>query len=128
MPIRGIRGATSITADQADLVYKATQELLTAILTENPDLRLEDIGSALFTVTEDITSAYPAMAARKMGWEHVPMLCVREIPVKDSLQLCIRVLIHWNTELTQKEIQHVYLRGARVLRPDLIQPSGEKPQ
>jgi chorismate mutase len=126
MPIRGIRGATTITADQADLVHEATQELLAAILTANPDLRLEDVGSTLFSVTEDITSAYPALAARQMGWDHVPMMCVREIPVKDSLQLCIRVLIDWNTNFNQDAIKHVYLRGASILRPDLSDGSGGK--
>ncbi len=119
MTIRGIRGATTVSADDEERVLAATQELLTAILKANPPLRTEDIASALFTATEDITSAYPALAARQMGWDHVPMLCAREIPVPGSLPLCIRVLIHWNTELGQSSIQHVYLRAAAKLRPDL---------
>jgi chorismate mutase len=126
MPIRGIRGATTISTDEPDLICEATHELLNAVLNVNVELRLEDVGSVLFTMTDDITSAYPAIAARQLGWDHVPMMCVREIPIRGSLPLCIRVLIHWNTELTQNEVKHVYLRGARVLRPELIQQSGEK--
>ncbi len=119
MTLRGIRGAITITADEREQVLSATQELLAAILSANPRLRTEDIASALFTVTEDIASDYPALAARQMGWEQVPMLCAREIPVPGSLPLCIRVLLHWNTECEQSAIQHVYLREATRLRPDL---------
>jgi len=119
MAIRGIRGATTVSADDKGQVLSATQELLTAILEANPALRTGDIASAVFTVTEDIASTYPALAARQMGWHLVPMVCAREIPVPGSLPLCIRVLIHWNTELGQSAIQHVYLREAARLRPDL---------
>ena len=120
MTIRGIRGAITITADETEQVLSATQELLTSILEANPALLTEDIASALFTVTEDITSTYPALAARQIGWDQVPMMCTREIPVPGGLTLCIRVLIHWNTELEQSVIQHVYLRDAVKLRPDLV--------
>ena len=120
MTIRGIRGAITVTADEPEQVLSATQELLTSILDANPALQTEDIASALFTVTEDIVSAYPALAARQIGWDLVPMVCAREIPVPGSLPLCIRVIIHWNTELEQSDIQHVYLRDAVKLRPDLV--------
>jgi len=120
MPMHGIRGATTITADETEQVLSATQELLTTILEANPTLRMEDIASVLFTVTEDIASTYPALAARQMGWDLVPMMCAREIPVQGSLPLCIRVIIHWNTERGQSAIQHVYLRDAVKLRPDLV--------
>ena len=120
MTIRGIRGAITITADEPEQVLSATQELLTSILDANPALQTEDIASALFTVTEDIVSAYPAQAARQIGWDLVPMVCTREIPVPGGLPLCIRVLIHWNTGLEQSVIQHVYLRDAVKLRPDLV--------
>jgi len=119
MTTRGVRGATTITKDGKEEVLSATCELLDAILTANPDLKTEDIASVLFTVTEDIASIYPALAARQMGWNLVPMMCAREIPVPDSLPLCIRVLIHWNTDREQQEIKHVYLRDAVQLRPDL---------
>ncbi len=116
--MRGIRGATTIEKDERDQVFAAVYELLEAILSANPDLRSADIASAIFTVTDDIASAFPAAAARHMGWEDVPMLCTREIPVPGSLPLCVRVLLHWNTEKTSQEIRHVYLRNAKVLRPD----------
>ena len=120
MATRGIRGATTITIDEKEQVLSATKKLLTSILEANPALRTEDIASALFTVTEDIVSAYPALAARQMGWDQVPMMCAREIPVPGSLPLCIRVLIHWNTDKSQQEIKHIYLNEAIKLRPDLV--------
>ncbi|MGB7874025.1 MAG: chorismate mutase [Anaerolineales bacterium] len=119
MPIRGIRGATTVPADDPELILQATRELLEAILYENEGVQLDEVASAFFTTTEDLASAYPALAARQMGWGLVPMMCAREIPVPGSLPMCIRVLIHWNTDKEQQEIQHVYLRDAVVLRPDL---------
>ncbi|MBN1538116.1 MAG: chorismate mutase [Anaerolineales bacterium] len=118
MAVRGIRGATTVVADHPELILEATVELLTAIQAENPSLQLEDIGSVIFSLTEDLNSVFPAQAARQMGWGEVPLFCTREIPVPDSLLKCIRVLVHWNTELTQKDIKHVYLRDAVRLRPD----------
>lgn len=120
MPIRGIRGATTVPADEPELILAATRELLEEILTENETMRPEDIASAVFTVTEDLASAFPAQAARQMGWDLVPMLCAREIPVPNSLPRVIRVLVHWNTDISQNQITHVYLRDAVQLRPDLL--------
>lgn len=120
MAIRGIRGATTVTADQPDLILQATRELLEEILEANEGMRPEDVASALFTVTDDLVSTFPAQAARQMGWGLVPMMCAREIPVPGSLPRVIRVLVHWNTELQQNQITHVYLRDAVKLRPDLI--------
>lgn len=120
MPIRGIRGATTVPADEPDLILAATRELLEEILAENETMRPEDIASAVFTVTEDLASAFPAQAARQMGWDLVPMLCAREIPVSNSLPRVIRVLVHWNTDIPQDQITHVYLRDAVQLRPDLL--------
>jgi chorismate mutase len=120
MPIRGIRGATTVTADQPDLILQATRELLEEILEENEEMRPEDVASAIFTVTDDLVSTFPAQAARQMGWSLVPMLCAREIPVPGSLPRVIRVLVHWNTDVAQNEITHVYLRDAVKLRPDLV--------
>ena len=119
MTTRGIRGATTVTADEKEQIHSATQELLASILEANPALRTEDIASAVFTVTDDVAATHPALAARQIGWDLVPMLCAREIPVPNSMPLCIRVLIHWNTELPQSAILHVYLRDAVKLRPDL---------
>jgi chorismate mutase len=120
MPIRGIRGATTVTADDPELILQATCELLEAILAENSGIQLEDIASIFFTTTKDLASAYPALAARQMGWDLVAMMCAREIPVPESLPLCIRVLIHWNTDREQRAIKHVYLHEAVKLRPDLV--------
>ncbi|MGE5462970.1 MAG: chorismate mutase [Syntrophothermus sp.] len=120
MPIRGIRGATTVTADEPALILQATRELLEEILEANRGMRPEDVASALFTVTDDLISTFPAQAARQMGWGLVPMMCAREIPVPGSLPRVIRVLVHWNTELQQNEITHVYLRDAVRLRPDLV--------
>jgi len=120
MPIRGIRGATTVSADDPELILEATRELLEAILQQNNSMEPEDVASALFTVTDDLASTFPAQGARQMGWGLVPMLCAREIPVPNSLPRVIRVLVHWNTELKQNEITHVYLREAVKLRPDLV--------
>ena len=120
MTTRGIRGATTIETDTKEEVLSATRELLDALLAANPMLKTDDIASALFTTTGDIASAYPALAARQIGWDLVPMMCAREIPVPGSLPMCIRVLIHWDTEKKQSAIKHVYLRNAVKLRPDLM--------
>ena len=120
MPIRGIRGATTVSADEPDLILLATRELLEEILEENEGMQPEDVASAIFTVTDDLASTFPAQAAREMGWSLVPMLCAREIPVPNSLSRVIRVLVHWNTDVPQSGITHVYLREAVKLRPDLV--------
>ena len=120
MPTRGIRGAITVTADEPDLILQATRELLEEILAENEGMRPEEVASALFTVTDDLASTFPAQGARQMGWGSVPMLCAREIPVPESLPRVIRVLVHWNTDVPQNEITHIYLREAVRLRPDLV--------
>lgn len=120
MPTRGIRGATTVLEDEAETILQATRELLEAILNENESMTPEDVGSAIFTVTDDLASTFPAQAARQMGWGLVPMICAREIPVPGGLPKVIRVLVHWNTETPQSEVKHVYLRDAVRLRPDLI--------
>ena len=119
MTNRGIRGATTIYSDSKENILSATQELLDAILVSNPDLKTEDIASAIFTTTDDILADFPAFAARQMGWNKVPMMSACEIPVQESLPLCIRVLIFWNTDNEQNTIKHVYLRDAINLRPDI---------
>lgn len=125
MSLRGIRGAITVESDHEDKILDATSDLLQAIQLSNPLLKIEDIASALFTLTEDLTSVYPAKAARLLGWSAVPMMCAREIPVTNGLSNCIRVLLHWNTDLLQSQIVHVYLRKAASLRPDLINPTSE---
>ena len=119
MSVRGIRGAITVDADQPDVILNATRELLIAIEKANPDLVVDDIASVWFTLTDDLSSAYPARAARDLGWAQTPLMCAREIPVPGGLPRCIRVLIHWNTNLPQLAIRHVYLGDAIHLRPDL---------
>ena len=119
MAVRGVRGATVVEEDRSEAVLSATKELLLAVLKANPDLKTEDLASAWFTVSDDIHSVYPARAAREIGWNYVPLMCSQEMPVTGSLPHCIRVLLSWNTELSQKSIRHVYLGAAASLRPDL---------
>lgn len=117
MPVRGIRGATTVAENDSKAIYDATLELLSSIVRLN-SVRSEDIGYMWFTVTDDLDAAFPADAARAgMGWTEVPLICGREIPVPKALERCVRLLIAWNTPKTQSEIRHVFLHGARVLRP-----------
>jgi chorismate mutase len=118
MAVRGIRGATTSQAEEASIL-SATRELLSAILKANPSLQTSDIASAWFTVTSDLQLVHPARAARDMGWNEVPLMCASEIDVPGSLCNCVRVLIHWNTDLPQSAVKHVYLHDAVKLRPDL---------
>jgi len=117
MACRGIRGATTVDEDTAEAVLDATRELLVKIAQAN-GVEPDDVASIFFTTTPDLTSAYPATAARELGWHHVATLCGHEIEVPDGLPRCIRVLIHWNTDKPAREIEHVYLREAISLRPD----------
>jgi chorismate mutase len=117
--IRGIRGATTAAQDREDLILAATRELLEEMLAANPGCRSEDLASAIFTLTLDLRSVYPARAAREMGWTSVPLMCMQEIPVRGGLRRCIRVLLHWNTAAEQDDVRHIYLREAKALRPDL---------
>lgn len=119
MSLRGIRGATVVVADQPEYIFSATRQLLESILSCNPTLIPADLCSVFFTMTDDLTSAFPAEAARQLGWTQVPLMCSREIPVPGSLPRCIRVLLQWNTDLPQDDINHVYLGEAAILRPDL---------
>jgi chorismate mutase len=120
MCIRGIRGAITVEANRAEAILLATRNLLEAIQRANPSLVPDDLASAFFTLTDDLSSAYPAQAARELGWTQVPMMCSREIPVPGSLPRTVRVLLHWNTVLAPDEIRHVYLGEAVQLRPDLV--------
>ena len=125
MPCRGIRGATTVKDDSASAILDATRELLICIVKTN-DVDVDDIASALFAVTPDLTAAFPARAARELGWRHTALLDLQEIPVPGSLPRCLRVLIHWNTDKPQAEIRHVYLRDAASLRPDLKEIGKER--
>lgn len=116
--IRAVRGATTVARDEAALVRDATRELLLAMLAGN-ELHAGDLVSAIFTVTPDLASEFPACAARALGWHDVPLLCAQEIGVPRSLPRCIRVLLHVHSSRDRTAIRHVYLRDAVGLRPDL---------
>ena len=118
--VRGIRGAITVDADTPEAVLDATERLLREIVERN-HIAISEVASAFFTVTPDLVSEFPAAAARRMGWTLVPLLNFTEIGVPGRLERCIRVLVHLNTTLGQSEIVHVYLEGARALRPDLEQ-------
>ena len=120
MTVRGIRGATSVDVNGAEPIVAATRELLERIVAAN-GLATEDVASVILTATSDLDAAYPARAAREMGWVHVPLLCMQEMAVVGSLPRCIRVLVLWNTDRPAGQIRHVYLRRARALRPDLVE-------
>lgn len=120
MPCRGIRGAISVAENTPDAILTATRTLLARIVTANA-LAIEDVASVVFTATPDLDAVYPARAAREMGWVHTPLLCVQEMRVTGSMRRCVRVLLHWNTDRAPEQVRHVYLGGARALRPDLVQ-------
>jgi chorismate mutase len=119
MNTRGIRGAITVDANEEQPILDATILLLSEIVAAN-NVQPEDIACVWLTVTQDLDATFPARAIRQMeGWELVPLMCSVEIPVKGGLERCIRLMVLVNTEVTQTEIHHVYLGGARVLRPDL---------
>jgi len=118
MTVRAIRGATTIKTNSEEEIISKTIEVLEIMVKKN-EIDLKDIISVFFTVTDGINAVFPAVAARKLGWELIPLLCTREINVPGSLTNCIRILIHLNTEKKQEELKHIYLHEAKKLRPDL---------
>jgi chorismate mutase len=120
MVCRGVRGATTVEENDREQILVATRQLLALIIRRNK-IEPEDVASVTFTTTMDLDAEFPALAARQLGWLEVPLLCGHEMRVQGALPKCIRVMIHWNTEKSQSEIQHVYIRGAQSLRPDVQQ-------
>ena len=119
MKVRGIRGATTVERNAEEDILAATIELLSQIVEEN-GMVPDDICSVWVTSTHDLDATFPARAIRQMaGWELVPLMCSLEIPVKNSLERCIRLMVHYNTDKSQQDIRHVYLNNAKALRPDL---------
>lgn len=116
--VRGIRGAITVDEDTAEAIDAGVRELLEAMVAENR-FQPGDVAGVWFTATPDLTAAFPAAAARSYGWGRIPLLCAVEMGVPGSPPRCIRVLVLVNTTLSQDEVRHVYLRGARALRPDL---------
>lgn len=119
MKVRGVRGAITVSGDNADEICDATLLLLNTMIQEN-QIVSDDLASVFFSMTPDLHSAFPAKYARDIkGWEDVPLFCAQELEINDALEKCIRVLMHWNTEKSAKDVQHTYLREAVKLRPDL---------
>lgn len=123
MMVRGIRGATSVTENTREAILEATAELLDAVVQAN-DIDRDHVASAFFTTTPDLNAEYPAVAARAAGWTNVPLLCGHEMNVPGGLPRCLRLLMHVNTDRSLSEINHVYLREAVRLRPDLAATGG----
>jgi chorismate mutase len=117
--MRGIRGATTVDVNTKGAILAASKELLAAIIDAN-DVGVDDIASVFFSTTPDLNAEFPALAARHMGWSHVALMCAHEMAVPGSLPMCLRILMHVNTSKAQAEMQFMYLRGARVLRQDLV--------
>ena len=116
---RGVRGATTVKENNREAILSATRELLTQMIEAN-DIQADDVASAIFTTTADLNSEYPALAARQLGWQDVALLCAQEIAVPNSINHCIRILLHWNTDKLASEIRHIYIKGAVNLRPDRV--------
>jgi chorismate mutase len=123
MMCRGLRGATTVENNTAEEILGATGELLQALVAAN-EIRRDHVASILFTTTIDLNAAFPAVAARELGWTDVALLNAHEMAVPGSLPRCVRILIHVNTEREPDELRHVYLRDARKLRPDLADQAG----
>jgi len=118
MPVRAIRGATQVDVDDRTVVLEASAELVTAVLERN-GLHPDDVISIVFTATPDLTSEFPAYAARQLGLTDVPLLCASEIAVPGAMPRVLRLLAHVETDRPRADVRHVYLRGAAALRTDL---------
>jgi chorismate mutase len=118
--VLGLRGATTLEVDERDHLVARVQVLLAEMLDRN-GIHHDDLISIIFTATDDVHSCFPALAAREMGLGDVPLLCARELDIDGGTPLCIRILVHFSSELRRSEVRHVYLEGARSLRDDLPQ-------
>ena len=117
--MRGVRGATTVDENTKEAIFQSVQELVTVMMERN-GIGPEEIGAAIFSATEDITAGFPATGMRKLpGMDAVPLFDARQMDVEGSLPMCIRVLLLTDLDVPQKDVIHVYLRGARALRPDL---------
>jgi chorismate mutase len=120
MLVRGIRGATTVETNTREAILDAARELLDAIVQAN-ELPHDHVASIIFTTTPDLNAEFPAVAARELGWTDVALECMHEMNVPGSLPRCLRILMHVNTDRSPGEIRHIYLRGATVLRRDLVE-------
>jgi chorismate mutase len=122
--VRGIRGAITVAENSPEAIIAATDELLRAMIDMNA-IDSAEVASAFFTTTVDLNAAFPAYAARRLGWLAVPLMCGHEMAVPGDLPRCIRILLHLNTDKPQSAMRHAYLRGAVALRRDLIERFGQ---
>ena len=120
VPVRAIRGAVQVDANDRDAILDGTAELVTEVLDRN-GLTADDVISVIFSATQDLTAEFPALAARKLGFQEVPLLCCAEIAVPGSMARVVRLMMHVETDRDRADIQHVYLRGAVALRLDIAQ-------
>jgi chorismate mutase len=120
MTVRAIRGAVQVDANSREAILEGTTELVSEVVTRN-DLTTDDVISVLFTVTPDLTAEFPALAARKLGFHDVPLICANEIPVPGAMPRVVRLMAHVDTSRPRSAMQHVYLRGAAALRLDIAQ-------
>jgi chorismate mutase len=120
VPVRAIRGAVQVDADERAAILEGTTELVSEVMGRN-GLVTDDVISVLFTATQDLSAEFPALAARKLGFQEVPLMCATEIPVPGALPRVVRLMMHVETGLSRREVQHVYLRGAAALRLDIAQ-------
>ena len=116
--VRAVRGATTLEVDEAEHLIERVSEMLTEMIERN-SLSNDDIISVLFTATPDVHSTFPAVAGRRLGLGDVPLICAQELDIDGAMPLCIRVMMHVETDTRRSEIEHVFLRGAQVLREDL---------
>ena len=124
--LRGVRGATTADTNTREAILSATRELLSLMIEANY-IQPDDVASAIFTTTIDLNADYPALAARALGWQDVALLCTHEMTVPHGVKRCIRILLHWNTTVTAREVKHVYIKGAAQLRPDRAFSLNEMP-
>lgn len=125
MGIRGVRGAITCSSNTPEAILEATARLLVATVEAN-GIDPQEVASVIFTTSQELNAAFPAEAARRLGWVDVPLLCAQEVPVPGALPMAVRILLHWNTDLPATAIRHVYLDGAVVLRPDLPQEAAAR--
>jgi chorismate mutase len=122
MACRGVRGAITVDSNTGEAILDSTRQLLAEMVRAN-DIRTEDVASAYFTTTTDLNAEFPAVIARnEFGWNNIALMCGHEMDVPGSLRMCLRIMLHVNTDRLQSQMNHVYLRGAAVLRPDLNGP------
>lgn len=122
---RGIRGATTVSANDADLMIHETKNVLREMIDKN-NVKPNDVSHVFISVTDDLNATFPAKALREFpGWTYVPVMCMAEINVLGSLKSCIRIMMVVNTDQSQQEIHHVFHNEAVKLRPDLVEKRGE---